>query len=213
MIAEGVRFSRLRRSNRQSMFDRMGSGGEEVGDQELLELLRLAPERGIEALMEQYGGLVYAVVRGRLRGDGFCAADAEGCAADTFSEFYLSLDRYDLKKGSVRAWLCVIARHNALDLVRKRCREGGVVPLDEELAGADDGPPLESGLEERERRRAVLEAVKAMDHPDREIILRKYYLGESSREIGARLGLTVANVDTRSRRAVDRLRNKLKEWR
>lgn len=182
-------------------------------ERELLDLLRRAPERGMEALMERYGGLVYAVARGRLRGGGFCAADAEGCAADAFSEFYLSLDRYDPAKGSVRAWLCVIARNNALDLLRRRYREGGVVSLDEGLAAAEAGAPLESGLEERELRRTALEAVKELDEPDREIILRKYYLGEPSREVAARLGLTAANVDVRSHRAVEKLRKKLAEWR
>lgn len=177
-----------------------------------MDALRRTPERGMAALMEQYAGLVYAVVKRRLPGDLFCSADVEGCAADTFSEFYLDLDKYDPGKGSVRSWLCVIARHNAQDLVRRRYREAGVIPLDRELEAADDGAVLESGLEERELRRAVLEAVEGLGEPDREIILRKYYLGEPTREIAARLGLTASNVDTRTHRAVEKLRGKLKEW-
>ncbi|MBD5118792.1 MAG: sigma-70 family RNA polymerase sigma factor [Clostridiales bacterium] len=182
-----------------------------MGDQELLDALRRTPEQGMAALMEQYAGLVYAVVKRRLPGDLFCPADVELCAADTFSEFYLDLDKYDPGKGSIRSWLCVIARHNAQDLVRRRYRETGVIPLDGELEAAA-GVVLESGLEERELRRAVLEAVRGLGEPDREIILRKYYLGERTREIAARLGLTVSNVDTRAHRAVEKLRDKLKEW-
>ena len=169
-----------------------------MGDQELLDVLRRTPERGMAALMERYAGLVYAVVKRRLPGDLFCPADVEGCAADTFSEFYLDLGKYDLRKGSIRSWLCVIARHNAQDLVRRRYREAGVIPLDRELEAADDG--------------AVLEAVRGLGEPDREIVLRKYYLGEPTREIAARLGLTASNVDTRAHRAVEKLRGKLKEW-
>lgn len=182
-------------------------------DQELLDTLRRAPEQGMKTLMEQYGGLVCAVAKGRLPGDVFCAADVEGCAADAFSEFFLGLDRYDPEKGSIRAWLCVIARRNALDLVRRRYRERKLVPLEEEPSLPEDGPLLESDLEDRELRRAVLASVKALDEPDREIILRKYYLGESSRQIGERLGMTAASVDTRAHRAVEKLRSKLKEWR
>lgn len=175
-----------------------------------MDILRRTPELGMNALMEQYGGLVYAVARGRLPAGVFCAADVESCAADTFSEFYLGLDRYDPEKGSIRAWLCVIAKRNALDLVRRRYREVDIIPLDEALAGAE--ATLESGLEERELRRVVLEAVQELGEPDREILLRKYYLGEPSREIAARLGLTAANVDTRAHRAIEKLRKKLKEW-
>lgn len=183
-----------------------------MDDQELLNTLRRAPEQGMKDLMERYGGLVYAVARGRLPGDVFCAADVEGCAADAFSEFYLGLDRYDPEKGSIRAWLCVIARRNALDLVRRRYRESKVLPLDRELTDAGSEAVLESGLEERELRRVVLEAVKELGEPDREIVLRKFYLGESSKEIAARLDMTAANVDTRTHRAIERLRKKLKEW-
>lgn len=181
-------------------------------DWELLDALRRTPELGMKALMEQYAGLVYAAARSRLPENVFCAADVEGCAADTFSEFYLDMDKYNPQKGSIRAWLCVIARHNALDLARRRYREGQVLPLNEALVDTSAGGVLESGLEDRELRRVVLEAVKDLGEPDREIILRKFYLGEASKEIAARLGLTAANVDTRTRRAVEKLRKKLKEW-
>ena len=179
-------------------------------DEELLELLRRSPELGMAALMEQYAGLVYAVARGRLPSGAFCAADVEDCAADAFSEFYLSLDRYAPEKGSVRAYLCTIARHNALDLARRRCREADALPLDEGLAGAET--LIESGIEEQELRRATLEAVKVLEEADRELVLRIYYLGEPSREIRRRLGRSVDNVDARAHRAVEKLRKKLKEW-
>lgn len=176
-------------------------------DRELLALLRREPERGMAVLTAQYGPLVYAVCKGRLLPGGFCPADVEGCAADTLGEFYLELNRYDPEKGSLRAWLCVMARHNALDLIRRRPK---LLPLSDEIP---DGTPLDSALEEQELRRVVLEEVKALGEPDREILLRKYYLGESSKEIAARLGMTVSNVDTRTSRAVEKLRSKLKDWR
>lgn len=182
-------------------------------DRELLELLRHSPEAGMSALMEQYAGLVYAVVRGRLPADLFCPADVESCAVDAFSEFYLDLDRYSPEKGSIRAWLCVIARHNALDLVRRRCRERDALPLDGEQEIADAGALPESGLEDRELRAALLETVNELGEPDREIILRKFYLGQSSREIAAGLDMTVSGVDTRTHRAIGKLRKKLSEWR
>lgn len=179
-------------------------------DAELLDLLRGDPEKGLKALMSQYGGLVYAVVRRNLPRSAFCDADAEACTADAFGDFYLELDKYDPSKGSIRAWLCVIARHNAVDLAR---RNADVLPLDEEMSANSDGTSLESELEGRELRRAVLSAVKALGEPDREIILRKFYLGEPSKNIAARLGMSVSNVDTRTSRAIDKLRKSLKDWR
>lgn len=175
-------------------------------DAELLGLLRNDPEKGLKHLTKQYGGLVYAVIRRRLGNGVFGVADIESCAADTISEFYLDLDKFDLSKGSVKAWLCVIASHNAADLRRE-----APLPLNEDINAAE--VMLESNLEESEMRKAVLASVKSLKEPDREILLRKYYLGESSKEIAARLGMSVSNIDTRASRAVEELRRILDDWR
>ena len=178
-------------------------------DLALLELLRSDPERGMETLMDDYGGLVYAVVKSKLRSPAFCPADVESCAADTFSEFYCDLGRYSPDQGSIRSWLCVIARHNALDRLRRHYREGQNVSLDDEAAApiADDFS-LEGDLEDRALRAELAEAVMALGRPDREIILRKYWLRQSSREIAKALHMTVSNVDTRAHRAIQKLRER-----
>lgn len=176
-------------------------------DKELLGLLKSNAHKGLKALMEQYGGLVYSAVKRKLSGFGIGETDIEACAADTFSEFYMDLDKFDLSKGSIKAWLCVIARHNAVDLARRNAP----LPLDEEQNAVDCS--LESDLEEHEMRLAVLEAVKALGEPDREILLRKFYFGESSKEIAERLKMSVSNVDTRTSRAVEKLRRSLEDWR
>lgn len=175
-------------------------------DNEWRELLSRNPEKGLKALIKQYGGLVYTVVKHCL--PEFCDADVEACAAGVFSEFYLDLEKFDPSKGSVKAWLCVIARHNAVDFARKN---SPTLPLlEEEIAVSET--TLESDLEEIELRKAVLEAVKALGDPDREILLRKFYFGESSKEIAARLKMSVSNVDVRTSRAVEKLRKNLKDW-
>lgn len=180
-----------------------------MSDAELLDLLRKNSEKGLKALIAQYSGLVYTVVRRNLP-EALCTADAEACAADVFSEFYLDLDKYDPSKGSIKAWLCVIARHNAVDLAR---RSTAVLSLDEEICEDTKEISLGNDLEELELRRAVLSEVKLLNEPDREILLRKFYLGESSKEIAARLKMSVSNVDARTSRAVERLRKKLDDWR
>lgn len=175
-------------------------------DDDILALLRVNPEKGLKALTKLYGGLVYAVVRRNL--PGISDADIEACAADVFAEFYLELDKYDPSKGSLKAWLCTIARHNALDAARKTKE---TLPLDEEILSEESS--VESEHENAELRRAVLDEVKSLPEPDREILLRKFYLGESSKEIAARLKMSVSNVDTRTSRAVEKLRKRLEDWR
>ena len=177
-------------------------------DEKLLKLLKKDPERGIKTLVDKYGALILGVVRGRLAGAGFSEPDAEACAADTVSEFWLGLDKFDPAKGGLRGWLCAMASHNALDLVRKRAREVGSVPIDEAAELIPDDFSLEGEFESREAREELIEAINALGEPDREIIVRKYYLARSSKEIAEKLGMTVSNVDTRSHRAVKKLRER-----
>jgi RNA polymerase sigma-70 factor (ECF subfamily) len=130
----------------------------------------------------------------------------EDCVADVLCEFYAKLDRYDLTLSSIKSYLCVLARHKAIDILRKRARQSGDISLDGEVQIADD-IDIESELEESELRREVFDAIKALGEPDTSIIVRKYYLGESSAEIAKALDLTISNVDTRAHRTLNKLRN------
>lgn len=176
-------------------------------DDKLLKKLHSDPERGMSALISQYAGLVYAVVRGKLPADGFCQADIDGCVADTFSEFYCGLNRFDPAAGSIKSWLCVIAKNNALDVLRRRYRDSNILPLDDvtDTQCADDFS-LEGNFEEQEQRTRLLDAIKALGQPDHEILVRKYYLSQSSREIASSLHMSVSAVDTRAHRAIQKLR-------
>ena len=98
-----------------------------------------------------------------------------------------------------------MARRRAIDVFRKRERAHGEISTDDaecfiQLA-AD-----ERELDEAELRREVLDAVRGLGEPDASIIIRKYYLGESSVQIADALNLTVSNVDTRTHRALNKLR-------
>lgn len=178
-------------------------------DDELINILKTDPNTGMTLLLKQYAGLIYSVVRHKLAGQTFCDADIEHCVADTFSEFYFDLDNFQNAAGSIRAWLCVIARNNAYDRLRRYKKEAGTLSLDAEVIAEpwDDTFSVEEALVTKEFREELLREIKALGEPDSTILLRKYYLSESSKEIAANLNLTVSAVDTRAHRAIQKLRN------
>ena len=177
-------------------------------DDVLLNMLRADPERGMKKLIDTYAGLVYTIVRNKLTASCFCPADIESCAADTFSEFYCDLDKYSPELGSIKSWLCVIAKHNAADRLRRFYKEANILSSDsDEAAQYADDFSLEGSFEDKALRAALINAVKALGEPDREIMVRKYYLGQSAKEIGKIMGLSVSNVNTRASRAVSKLKS------
>ena len=82
------------------------------------------------------------------------------------------------------------------------------ISLDDEqsLLQLADDVTIDSELTDEELRREVIKAVEDLGEPDSSIIFRKYYYGESSKEIAKATGLSVSNVDTRTHRALNKLR-------
>ena len=60
-------------------------------DKKLLRLLHKDPNAGMEQLLNQYTGLVYAVVKSKLDVSFYVSAELEDCVADVFSKFYTEL--------------------------------------------------------------------------------------------------------------------------
>ena len=173
----------------------------------LLRLLRKDPNAGMEQLMNQYTGLVHAVVRRRLARSYYVSSDVEDCVADVFVKFYAQLSDYDPAMASIQTYLCVMARNLAINVSKRRSLEGGVSLDDEKLLlRAADDVLIDSDLAEDELRREVIKAVEDLGQPDASILFRKYYYGESSKEIAGVLGMTVSSVDTRAHRALNKLR-------
>ena len=175
-------------------------------DAQLLWLLQADPEAGLRAVMQAYAPLVKAICTRVLPRS---PQDAEECIADAF----VALWRHaaDLTAGSVplRAWLAVTARNKAITRY-DRLQRTRTVPLDDGLV------EVLGELAEFDRATADAEdlvgaLVAAMDPPDRDIFLRRYYLLQPAKEIAAALGMTESAVNVRLHRGRERLRRTLLE--
>jgi RNA polymerase sigma-70 factor (ECF subfamily) len=85
-------------------------------DAVIVSAIRSGDEQAMAQLYERYSFIVYAVAL-RVLGD-------TGAAEDVLQEVFLQLWRspqaYDASRGSLPAWLAVITRNRAIDLLRKR---------------------------------------------------------------------------------------------
>ena len=181
-----------------------------MDDIKLLNLIKSDPNEGIKQLINQYSGLVYAVVKNRIS-EVCISSDIEECTADVFSEFYIKLGSYNPELSSLKAYICSIANHKALNIYNRYIRSKETESLDDEEAfiQLEDGNRIEKDVFEKEERKEILKEIKSLGEPDSTIIILKFYLGETSKEISSRLGLTVSNIDTRTHRALKKLKEKL----
>jgi RNA polymerase sigma-70 factor, ECF subfamily len=127
-------------------------------------------------------------------------AAAEDVVAAAFERAYRRQRSYDARRGSRRQWLFGIARHAALDELRRRRRVATLV--------ADPGAPEPAAGEAADpvRRATVRAALAGLEPRDRELVALKFFAGLDNAEIAGVLGISPSNAGTRVHRAVQRLR-------
>jgi DNA-directed RNA polymerase specialized sigma24 family protein len=87
-------------------------------DIDLVQQMARGDDRALGLLYDRFGVVLYAVAF-RVVGQ---AADAEEVVMEAFAQAWREAPRFDAARGSVAAWLTVMARSRALDLVRAQSR-------------------------------------------------------------------------------------------
>ncbi len=145
----------------------------------------------------------------RLTGE---QADAEEIVLDTFAQAWREAVRFRQERGSVIAWLTMICRSRAIDLVRSNRRRARLADqAGAEARAAVDSSP-ESEVVQTERCRMVAGALAGLPDAQRTALQLAYFEGLSQSEIAERLGEPLGTVKTRIRAAMQKLRDALRPY-
>jgi 1-acyl-sn-glycerol-3-phosphate acyltransferase len=188
------------------LLDKAASGELELRWNQCME--RIAQGDG-EALGRLYDGthsLVYGLAL-RILGD---TADAEEVTLDVYSQVWKTAGNFDLYRGTVSAWLVMLARSRAID----RLRAGAARRQREETRGElPDAPASTVSPEEvsllSQQRRLVRAALDTLAPEQREAIELAFFSGLSHSELASRLGQPLGTVKTRIRLGMMKLRELL----
>lgn len=177
-------------------------------DERILKMMKKDSSAGMEMLIDTYSGLVTYIVRSKASGN--CTEeDIEECVADVYVEFYKQLDDIDLEKGSIKAYLAVIARRRAIDRFKGALKEQSHrKELDESdyYAIPDSAPGPEKTAMTKEQGAFLRAAIAKLGEPDTDIIFRRYYLEQPVAEIADAVGMKRPAVSKRIERALERLK-------
>ncbi|MBR1749435.1 MAG: sigma-70 family RNA polymerase sigma factor [Ruminococcus sp.] len=168
-------------------------------DEKLISLYRTDTRRAVRLTAEIYYGYVYKIVSGRLAGA--AKEDVEETVSDVFIRLWQDIDRIDLKKGSIKAYISVIAQSIAKNRCLKLSRQQAM-PLEEDtVADSDD---MQMRITDRE---ALINALKALDPTDRKIVILRFYYLCPHAEIAKAVGLKETAVRKRLERTLKKLRS------
>jgi RNA polymerase sigma-70 factor, ECF subfamily len=171
-------------------------------DLALVAAIRSGEPSAMAALYDRFSSVVYSVAL-RVLGD-------TGAAEDILQEVFLQLWRnpasFDASRGSLGAWLAVIARNRAIDGLRKRRPEIDVedVVLSIEPDLADEADRARAA----ERVRGVLGSMPAAQ---RSALEMAYFEGLTHTEIAAKTGEPLGTIKTRIRAGLATLRKAFQE--
>jgi RNA polymerase sigma-70 factor (ECF subfamily) len=152
------------------------------------------------ALYDRYSSIVYSVALRVLQDTGA----AEDVLQDIFMQLWRNPGAFDASRGNMGAWLAVIARHRAIDGLRRRRPvndiEHIVVSVEPDLVG------------EADRSRAmdkVHGALQSMPAQQRSALEMAYFEGLTHVEIAEKTGEPLGTIKTRIRAGLLSLRRVL----
>ena len=161
-------------------------------------------QAAVEALYARYSGPLYSLAYRVTGGDRF----AQDVVQEVFIAVWKDAARFDASKGSVGPWLFSLARHKAIDLVRREAnvrKRTADVNLEFEVAADDVDRDVWMNL----RRDRVREAVAGLSESQRTALELAFFGGLTHVEVAERLGIPLGTAKTRIRTALLNLREAL----
>lgn len=175
-------------------------------DKQILQLLWERAERALEALAKKFGPGLYRLAMNILTSH----PDAEETVNDTYLALWNAIppERPDPLTGYVYR----VGRNTALKRLRENTAQKRNSRYDvslDELAECVSGCSLEDAFDARMLGRSIDRFLDTLDHRNRVIFLRRYWFGDSVKEIAGLFAMTPGSVSVRLSRLRDSLREHL----
>lgn len=173
-------------------------------EKNIVDAMKAGDEQAMQKIICRYSRLLWSIVGAVLSQVG-TVEDMEECVADVFIDLWEHPQKYDESRGSLKAWLSVIARNKAIDRYRQKTKIQ-TIPLEETMLMEKMG--IETEKEKNEGLRAAL---AGLTEEEREILLRRYVYQQKPKEMAVALALSVKQVENRLYRIKAKMRKQMEQ--
>ena len=196
------RFAPVRRSTVRAVGERAH------GDAVLVARLRAGDDRALGVVYDTHAAMVHGIARRVCRDD----QRAREVTQDVFTYLWEKPDRIDLSRGTVRAYLAVVAHRRAVDEVRRSVRRAKAdtratatrTVEHEETASHEE--VVVGAIADEQRNGRLRDLLDRLPTEQRDAIDLAYFQGHSYREVATILGIPEGTAKSRLRLALGHLR-------
>ncbi len=177
-----------------------------LDDSALVALVARRDEAALGALYDRYSRLVYSLAL-RIVGE---RGLAEEVVLDSFVSVWRAAGSFVEERGRFVAWLMSVARHRAIDELRRLSvrPEGTSVELNDALR-TPQPEPLEEVVDVKRQRALVREVMAKLPDAQRQALELAYFGGLTQQEIADRTNTPLGTVKTRMRLGMLKMRDEL----
>lgn len=179
-------------------------------DESLIRQVAELREEALSQLYDRYSDLVFSIALAIVDD----RSTAEEITLDVFMRVWQKAASYRADQAKVRTWLSHIARHHAIDILRRRSIRldhytisWDGVPLSDTLTAQDPQELVELSL----RGERVRAAIAHLPQDQKQALALAYYGGLTQVEIAEALQQPLGTIKTRLRLAMQKLRHLLRE--
>ncbi|UFH54534.1 RNA polymerase sigma factor [Spirosoma sp. KNUC1025] len=170
-------------------------------EDELITALRVRSQKAYSVLYDMYAPALLGIICKIVKN----SEDAENLLQDAFVKVWKNIDRYDASKGRLFTWLLNIARNTAINYLRSnrnteftdiQTLTNGVYTERNTIVDAIDISHI-----------GVSDTVAKLDPKLRQVIDLIYFEGYTQQEVADNLNMPLGTVKTRTRMALQQLKN------
>lgn len=177
-------------------------------DEPLVRRAQAGDQDALTGLLQRYRDPVFAFVYRLLGGH----LTAEDVAQETFVRAFQNLRRFRFQPGArFSTWLFQLARHAALDELRRQRRHPTTHLEDVTREPPDQGTDAATQMIHRELGDAIARAVAVLPEDQRAALVLTEYHGQSAAEVARVLGCSVRGAESRLFRARQTVREILSQ--
>lgn len=166
-------------------------------DEIMIKYIKKKKEKGMEILIDNYRGIITAVVRRHL---GELFNYEEECVSDVFLSVWSNIKYFNKDKNTFKNWVCAISKYKAIDYKRKYLSKVETVDVKEDISYIDNQ------LMKSEVKEEVDEILSHLSDKDKELFIKYYLEGENLESIARNTDTKVQNLHNRLSRGRKKIR-------